>query len=188
MMKRTFIILGGAALLGVLFWKRNEVADAADSAGESFNDIGETFVEKIESVYYATTQNSKANEEFYAPAIAEAESKYSIPTGLLHRQLYQESRFRTDIISGQTISAAGAIGIAQIVPKWHPTVDPYDPFASIDYAGKIMRGFYRRFGSWSLALAAYNAGEGNVAKYGGIPPFEETQKYVSQITNDVGVA
>lgn len=115
-----------------------------------------------------------------------AEDKYGIPRDLLARQAYQESRFRPDIIDGTTKSPAGAEGFMQIVPAYHPDVDPLDTPAAIDYAGKIMAGWYNQFGSWDLALAAYNAGPGNVKKYGNaVPPFTETQNYVAQIMGDV---
>ncbi len=130
----------------------------------------------------------KKRGEAYLPLLNAAEDKYGIPRDLLARQAYQESHFRDDIITGATVSPAGALGIMQIVPKWHPGVDPLDVQAAIDYAGSLLRGWFNQFGSWSLALAAYNAGPGNVAKYGGIPPFEETQKYVADITADIPAA
>lgn len=170
-------LVAGVVVIGALLWRRDDVATVAESAGEQVSDI-----------FYAVTQDTRANEERYRSPIARAEEQYGIPKGLLHRQLYQESHFRTDIISGATTSGAGAVGIAQIVPKWHPDVDPLDPIASINYAAKIMSQWFRQYGSWSLALAAYNAGPGNVSKYKGVPPFPETQKYVADITSDVGVA
>lgn len=130
-----------------------------------------------------------------APYISEiqyAEYLNGIPSGLLGRLLYQESRFRTDIISGDTKSSAGAVGIAQIVPRWHPDVDPTDPKASISYAGRYLAKLKKHFGSWETALAAYNWGWGNVTnakqEYGSnwlshAPT--ETQNYVSQIWGDI---
>lgn len=115
-----------------------------------------------------------------------AETKYGIPHDLLARQAYEESRFRPDIINGTTPSSAGALGIMQIVPRFHPTATPLEPASAIDYAGNFLASLYRQFGSWPLALAGYNAGAGNVTKYGNqIPPFDETQKYVAEITADV---
>lgn len=112
-----------------------------------------------------------------------------IPPGLLARQAFQESRFRTDIISGATVSSAGAIGIMQIVPRWHPDVNPYDPIESINYAAQFLRRLYDKFNTWPLALAAYNWGEGNLAKHTDPTTWPaETQAYVSQITSDVEVA
>lgn len=174
----------GAAALGVLAlaaYNREKVAQVA-------SDTGDAIAAKVADVYYSLSPDSRANEEKFASAIAAAESHNGIPAGLLHRQLFQESHFRSDIISGEKLSPAGAVGIAQIVPRFHPSVDPTDPWASIDYAAAFMKRLHARFGSWSLALAAYNAGEGNVAKYGGVPPFPETERYVAAITADVGVA
>lgn len=115
-----------------------------------------------------------------------AEDQYGIPRDLLARQAYQESHFRPDIISGATVSPAGALGLMQIVPAYHPTADPLNVPAAIQYAASFMRSLYNQFGTWSLALAAYNAGPGNVAKYGNtVPPFAETQAYVSGILSDV---
>ena len=58
---------------------------------------------------------------------------------------------------------------------------------NIDAGVKYLGNLFKQFGDWSLALAAYNAGPGNVTKYGGIPPFPETQQYVTKITQDVGL-
>lgn len=122
----------------------------------------------------------------YLEALQNAEKEYNLPNGLLVRVAYQESRFRPEIINGSLQSGAGAIGIMQIVPKWHPDVNPYDPFDSIDYAAKYLRRLHNQFGSWELALAAYNWGPGNVGKS---PYFDEwpkeTRDYVTQISSDV---
>ncbi len=135
---------------------------------------------------------SRANP--YAADIAAAELNNGIPNKLLGRLLYQESRFRDDIITGEKKSSAGAIGIAQIVPRWHPQVNPYDPQESIFYAAGYLRKLFDKFGTWRRALAAYNWGPGNlqnaIDKKGdnwiSIVP-EETQNYVTQITSDIEV-
>ena len=130
----------------------------------------------------------------YAADIAAAELNNGIPNQLLARLIYQESRYRPDIISGETVSSAGALGIAQIVPRWHPDVDPLNPVDSIYYAGAYLRRLFDRFGSWKRALAAYNWGQGNlskaITKSGDKWIFEvptETRNYVEQITRDVKV-
>jgi soluble lytic murein transglycosylase-like protein len=125
----------------------------------------------------------------YLPILYAAEDKYGIPRDLLARLAYQESRFREDIISGATVSPAGALGIMQIVPRFHPNADPLNVPAAIDYAARFLSQLHKQFGTWKLALAAYNAGPGNVTKYGNtVPPFTETQNYVSQILADVNTS
>lgn len=124
----------------------------------------------------------------YLGEIAKAERAYGLPRDLLARLIYQESRYREDIINGQLRSGAGAVGIAQIVPKWHPNVNPLDPVASIHYAARYLKQLRDQFGSWRLALAAYNWGPGNVRRHAG--DFnkwpKETQNYVTEILGDLG--
>lgn len=128
--------------------------------------------------------------EKYRPLFDAAERQYGLPPGLLFRQAFQESHFRDDIISGAIRSVAGATGIMQIVPKFHPEVGEsgaLNPSIAVPYAARILSQWKQQFGSWPLALAAYNAGPGNVKKYNGIPPFAETKKYVSDILADVNL-
>jgi soluble lytic murein transglycosylase-like protein len=111
---------------------------------------------------------------------AEAAQKAGIDPALFQRQIQQESGFDPNAHSG-----AGAQGIAQIVPSAHPGVDPMNPKAALDYAANWMRQLTDRYGGDARkALAAYNAGPGAVDTYGGVPPFEETQRYVKTIYDD----
>lgn len=123
--------------------------------------------------------------EPYIYLLNRAEQKYGIPNNLLTRVAYQESRFRDDIINGQTKSAAGAVGIMQIVPRWHPGVDPLDVPAAIDYAGQYLAQLKGIAGSWEMALAAYNWGIGNLRREGFENAPTETRNYVKQIAGDV---
>lgn len=112
---------------------------------------------------------------------------YSLPENLLARVAYQESHFRPDIITGKVRSRKGALGIMQIMPIWHPNVDPLDPKAAIQYAAQYISKLYKQFGSWSLALAAYNWGPGNLANKGFNNAPLETRNYVSSIINDLNL-
>lgn len=158
----------------------------------------ETWTE-LENTIYETTGLDMGGGAFiqalntrgapYRELLDQAEAVNGIPPLMLARLAYQESRFRQDIISGQKISSAGAVGIMQIVPRWHPDVNPLDVGASIRYAAKYLASLYRQFGSWELALQAYNWGPGNLSKYlkgqiGGMPT--ETANYSRQILADVG--
>lgn len=130
-----------------------------------------------------------ANAARFIPALHTAEDANDIPRDLLARVAFQESHFRDDIISGKVRSAAGAAGLMQLIPKWHPDVDALDPYASIAYAGQYLGSLFRQFGSWKLALAAYNWGPTNVSinlNRPGMWP-QETIDYIAQITKDVPV-
>jgi hypothetical protein len=111
-----------------------------------------------------------------------ATRQYGLPEGLLEKVAEVESSFNPE-----AVSPAGAIGLMQIVPRWHPGVDPTDPVQSINYAARYLSELHESFGNWELALAAYNAGQGNVRRYGGIPPFPETQNYVKRISESVSL-
>ena len=177
-MRAAPFVLGALAALVVAVVLNPKRADA--KPGETlWTDSMTSWIDNL-------TQDAAANEARYRPAIRDAELKQGLPAGLLARVVYQESRYRTDIITGEVVSSAGAVGIAQIVPRWHPTVNPLDPVASIYYAASYLRTLYGQFGTWRLALAAYNFGPGNVSS--GKPWPDETLAYVSDIAGDVGLA
>jgi soluble lytic murein transglycosylase-like protein len=117
-----------------------------------------------------------------------ASLRHGVPELLLLRVAQQESAFRQDIITGRLSSAAGAQGIMQIVPRWHPGVDPLNVPEAVDYAAGYLKQLHNRFGTWAQALAAYNWGQGNLDKYKSkqienIPA--ETANYVASIMADV---
>lgn len=122
----------------------------------------------------------------YKMVFEAAELSNNIPSGLLARVGWQESKFRPDIIKGDKISSAGAVGIMQIIRKYHPKVEPLNPLQSIDYAASYLRELHNMFGTWELALAAYNWGPGNlmncVSNKTEWPA--ETIKYTSEILAD----
>ncbi len=125
----------------------------------------------------------------WLPTLNATEDKYAIPTDLLARVAYQESRFRRDIIDGTTQSPAGAVGIMQLLPRYFPGAGE-SPASDIDTAGKYLSELYTQFRDWQKALAAYNWGPGNVrrclASGNGLAAMPtETQNYVTQICTDV---
>jgi hypothetical protein len=98
---------------------------------------------------------------------------------LLLRMMYQESRGRANAVSPK-----GARGLMQLMPGTAEMlgVDPDDPLQNVRGGARYLRMMLDEFGTIPLALAAYNAGPGNVRKYDGVPPFEETRNYVAIIT------
>ena len=137
----------------------------------------------------ATVWQWPAAAEPYRESITRAAAASSIPADLLARVLYQESRFRTDIITGRTVSSAGAQGIAQLMPATARElgVDPLNPPQAIDAAARYLKRQLDAFGDWSHALAAYNWGPGNVKRRGLDRAPAETRAYVSEIIKDVPV-
>jgi soluble lytic murein transglycosylase-like protein len=112
-----------------------------------------------------------------------ASQYHGLPAGLLSRVAYQESRYNPD-----AYNPSGASGIMQIIPKWHPGVDVWNPTEAIWYAAKYLRQLYNQFGSWTYALAAYNWGPGNLSRKGIDNAPLETRNYIAEITRDTGVS
>ncbi|OIQ31992.1 MAG: lytic transglycosylase [Alphaproteobacteria bacterium MedPE-SWcel] len=101
-----------------------------------------------------------------------------VPEDLFLRLVQQESNWNPTAQSHK-----GALGLAQLMPGTARLlgVDPLVPAENLRGGAKYLAQQYRKFGSWRLALAAYNAGPDAVRKYGGVPPFEETMTYVRRI-------
>ena len=111
-------------------------------------------------------------------------SQYRLQPNLLKSVAKMESNFNP-----LAISKAGAQGIMQLMPKTAASLgvgDPFNPVENIEGGAKYLRQLLDRFdNNIPLALAAYNAGPGTVNKYGGIPPYKETQNYVKKVMDNM---
>lgn len=122
------------------------------------------------------------NKNAFDHIIRQAASTHGVSEGLIKAVMHTESGFNTN-----ARSPVGAQGLMQLMPataRRFNVSNAYDPHQNIMAGAKYLAWLLERFnGNTSLALAGYNAGEGNVSKYGGIPPFRETQDYVRRVNS-----
>ncbi len=116
---------------------------------------------------------------------ASAASAYGVPEELLKAVASAESSYQPGAVSG-----AGAEGLMQLMPSVASSleVNPFNPSQSISGAARLLSSYHEQFGSWPLALAAYNAGPGAVEEYSGVPPYAQTTAYVSSVLTAAGMA
>ena len=117
----------------------------------------------------------------YKDMARKAAEQHGVPVNLFYRLVRQESGWNPNAVSSK-----GAIGLGQLMPftAQRLGVDPHNAGENLEGAARYLSQQYRRFGTWRLALAAYNAGPEAVEKYDGIPPFQETENYVRAILDE----
>lgn len=173
-------VLSGLGIQGGLYYGQRRGTDGNVSTGEEFTRI-----------LADRTRKSSVNPAFAGlpssmdAIFEEAASKYGVDANLLKAIGKAESAF-----DASAVSQAGAIGVMQLMPATAASLgvtNPYDARENIMGGASYIAGLLNRYGGdVKLALAAYNAGSGNVEKHGGIPPFKETQAYVRKVMEYAG--
>lgn len=118
----------------------------------------------------------------YLDMARSAAVRHRVPEDLFLRLVQQESGWNP-----RALSRAGAQGLAQLMPataRYLGVGDAWDPYQNLDGGARYLREQFETFGSWRLALAAYNAGPDAVRQYGGVPPYRETRGYVKIILGE----
>ena len=149
---------------------------------------GQTAPQAKRSVFHEEMAriNSAIRREFFSNAVPfggiihDKASKYDVDPALVAAVMETESRFRS-----RALSQVGAQGLMQLMPRtgrWMGAKNLYDPEQNVDAGARYLSYLNERFdGNLRNTIAAYNAGEGNVRRYNGVPPFHETRTYVTRV-------
>lgn len=164
---------------GALFKSQTKVLDSR--AATQYSNSVRLQPPKVVTPTKWDTETRKYRGKYRGPYLnmaRDAARRHGVPEDLFLRLVQQESGW-----NAKAKSHKGAYGLAQLMPATARSlgVDRNDPAENLEGGARYLKAQYRTFGSWRLALAAYNAGPGAVKKYNGVPPFRETRNYVKII-------
>ena len=171
--------------LGSVAAEVQQVAQNVQRGGEVFHTEMKRINDAIRREFFPTDREKIRRDYFrtkvpFGTLIHDTAEKHDVDPALVAALIEQESRFKS-----RARSHVGAKGLMQLMPRtgaWMGARDLYDPKQNVEAGVKYMKYLDRKYkGNTKLILAAYNGGEGNVARYGGIPPFRETRQYVKKV-------
>lgn len=174
-------VAGGvqAAANGVQAAAQNPLQTVSEAPAKVADAIVEA-PQKIANVAESAKENFFKTQVPFGSIIYNEAKKQNLPPELVAAVVHTESKFKPNARSG-----AGAIGLMQLVPKtgrWMGANNLMNPSENIQAGTKYLKYLADRFnGDQQKMIAAYNAGEGNVRRFGGVPPFKETRNYVQRV-------
>lgn len=171
---------------------RQTRSDVTTSRGATPTDAARIIAAYRNAVQAINPRLSRPDADLIARCVLGFGQRYSVDPRLVMAVIWAESGFRTNATSPK-----GAMGLGQLMPSTAAGLgvgDAYDPVQNIEASVRLIRGHLSKLSgskTWNdltwqhlgLALASYNAGAGAVRKYGGIPPYRETQRYIQRVTD-----
>ncbi|WP_045422804.1 lytic transglycosylase domain-containing protein [Vibrio jasicida] len=147
---------------------------AIHSGGRQYQ--GEQHYQRWVSSYHRSSSSVRCIQ--YCQTIRASSQRYGVPEQLIISVIHHESAFNPNAVSPK-----GAKGLMQLmdINSRAANINPFNPKENIDTGTALLARLIKKYNDIELALAAYNAGEGNVDKYNGVPPFTETQRYVANV-------
>lgn len=190
------VVLSGVVVLGcdggAAFAEALKLSGSSKNRATLFSSQTRLLDSRLATQYSGSTRLQPKKKEEAAPTVRftgsyrgkyletarTAARKHGVPEDLFLRLVQQESGWNPGAVSHK-----GATGLAQLMPGTAELlrVDIHDPVQNLEGGARYLRRMYDRFGTWKLALAAYNAGPGAVEQHKGIPPYKETINYVAVI-------
>ena len=171
-------------LSGILREKLSEIQSQLPSFVRLVKDPSPSFEKVLDGELVKSSDNEAGKSSDYDRLIEAASKKYNISSNIIKAVIKAESGFNSTVVS-----RTGAMGLMQLMPGTAAALgvqNAFDPSENIDGGVRYLKEMLSEFGgSLELALAAYNAGPNSVKKYGGIPPYEETQNYVRNIMSNL---
>src|SRR5213596_816504 len=169
--------VGAATPAGAQVYKRT----SRDGATHFTNIQPNPSLQRVALTQPAAYESPRQTADYgtYSQEIAEAAARYAVPERLIWAVIRVESGF-----DPRAVSSSGARGLMQLMPETAAILgvrDCFDPHENIDAGTRHLRAMIDRFRrDLRLAVAAYNAGDKAVARYGGVPPYPETREYVTR--------
>lgn len=142
------------------------------------NSSGNSGISFVQALQHAKEKTTIPCPDELNSVISKVGDKYGIEPAVIKAVIRVESGFRSD-----AVSRVGAKGLMQLMPGTAQAlgVDPMNAEQCIDGGTRYLKQMIDRFGSLELGLAAYNSGPGSVSRYNGIPPYDETRRYVNNV-------